>query len=283
MKQHEFQRQAYAKDRYMRGLSEEELDLRFADIVTNITILTPEGQIGVPGHGGLRWWEIFTHVLEELAMRGRGMPHAATLGDRLGGPSPGVVKLGAKLRADYPDGVPKSFKLFKYGKREHLEELFENGALLLKPASKYKDSTLNVAIADDELHFETIDGHRRTRYALDRNFYCFCSAWIHSDRLVNDFSATAVLVVHDPETFFTRLAEALKRRNYDIHINRVTYVDPLLVGKESLDGFPFVKHMRFAYQCEHRLIAAPPRPTFDLDEVILRMTPVKDIATLYVE
>ena len=170
----------------MQSLNDVEVDLRFADIVTNQTILTPEGKIGI---FGIQWMEKFAHVMEELGYRGRGFPPADLLGDRLATPHAVRSELGAKVRGRYPNGVPDRFVLFKYGKCEHLEALLTRGQLRLSPASAYADPSLNVAIADNELTFEKVHGERRTQYVMRGDYYCFCSAWLHSDRLISDFEA----------------------------------------------------------------------------------------------
>ncbi len=44
-------------------------------------------------------------------------------------------------------------KLFKFGNSDHLKEMLDRGHIKLRPASYYKDPSLNNAIGDDELHF----------------------------------------------------------------------------------------------------------------------------------
>jgi len=262
----------------MRGLSERELDLRFADIVTNQVLLTAEGKIGLTG---IEWMEKFTHVQEELGMRGLGLPDAPSLGNRLAVPKAITSGLDAKVRARFANGVSDHFVLFKYGKVEHLDGLLKRGELRLSPASKYDDPSLNVAVADDERHFEKIDGHSRTHYVHEGDFYCFCSSWIHGDRLISDFEATAVLVVDKPHEFFVRLATALDRKSYRIRFDRVEYVDPLLLGDHDVPELVFTKHMRFAYQFEHRWVAQPSRTDEKLAIVELRLGSIEDIAEIY--
>lgn len=276
---HEWWRRAYATERYMRGLTDLEVDLRFADIITNSTILTREGKIGL---SGIQWIEKFTHVQEELGFRGKGLPSADSLGRRLVVPSSDAAILGAKVRAKYPNGIADHFVLFKYGKEEHLHRLLRHGELRLCPASSYNDPSLNSAAEDDELQFEKIDGHTRTQYMHQQDFYCFCSAWIHSERLISDFGATAVLVIDKPYEFFLRMANALDRTDYLLRFNRVTYVDPLLLGDHDVPELPFTKHMRFAYQFEHRWVAQPPRANVKLQTANLHMGSIEDIAEIYV-
>lgn len=275
---HEAWRIAYRADRYMRGLSDAEVDLRFADVMTNSTILTDEGKIGI---GNILWMEKFTHVMEELAYRGKGLPPANTLGSRLLTPPATKSELGASVRGQVGGPVPTTFMLFKYGKLERLRSMHLEGHLRLAPASSYNDPSLNAAIADSELTFEKVRGATRTRYKQKSDFYCFCSSWLHGERLIYDFGATGVLVITDPHAFFLRLATALNRTTYDIRFNRVTYVDPLLLDDKELSDLRFVKHMRFAYQTEHRWVATPPKAVERLEPVNVCLGSLEDISVLH--
>lgn len=279
MPRHEWWRRAYAENRYMLGLSDDEMVQRFADVMTNQVTLTKEGKIGI---AGIEWLEKLTHIDAELEMRGRGWPHSQTLGKRLAIPQAVPSELGDRVRTRYPHGVPNQFAIFKYGKKEHLQDLLRDGYLRLSPASTYNDPSLNTAIADDELRFEKIDGFKRTEYKYRSDYYCFCSSWLHSDRLISDFHATAVLCIKSPQELFLRVATALHHPGYDIRFNRVVYIDPLLLGPNHVTDLAFAKHMRFAYQFEHRWVAVPQSTIKTLNTIELEIGSIKDIAELYV-
>lgn len=149
------------------------------------------------------------------------------------------------------------------------------------PASAYDDPFLNPAIEDRELTFEKIEGLLRTRYSSTSDYYCFCSSWIHSDRLINDFDADCMVVIADPHEFLTRLATALDETTYNLTFNKVTYLDPLLLAGRSIVNLAYVKHMRFTYQFEHRLVAHPPEPVQQLETRYLDMGSLNDIARIY--
>ena len=277
MKRHELWRKQYDEDCYMSGLSDAELDERFADILTNQTTLTAEGKLGC---GNIEWAEKWTHVVLELQSRGLGVPPFETIEDRTKIPDPAYIGLGSRVRESYADGIPESFTLFKYGKRKHLRPLLEQGELLIRPASLYDDSSLNLAISDQELIFEKVNYDERVRYTSRIDFYIFCSSWLHSDRLISDFGGDSVLVIEQPHEFFIRLATALDEKAFNIDFNRVTYIDPLLLRNHHIKHLAYAKHMRFAYQFEHRFVAMPPKETV-LSERNLSLGPIRDIATLY--
>ncbi len=277
VKRHELWRMQYQEDRYMSGLSEAELDHRFADILTNQTTLTAEGKIGI---GGMEWLEKWTHVVLELQDRGLGVPPFEEISDRTKIPNAESIELGSKVRIDHPNGIPESFSLFKYGKSKYLKPLLERGELRLLPASLYDDPSLNLAISDKELVFEKINYDKRIRYSSRFDYYCFCSSWLHSDRLIADFEADSVLVIEQPQEFFIRLATALDEKNFNIDFNRVTYIDPLLLGEHEITQLAYAKHMRFAYQFEHRLVAMPAVET-QLVQRDLDLGSINDIAKIY--
>lgn len=277
VKRHELWRKQYEEDRYMSGLSEVELDERFADILTNQTTLTADGKLGI---GNIEWTEKWIHVVLELQSRGLGVPTFETIEHRTKIPDPTSVDLGTRVRDSYPSGIPESFTLFKYGKSKHLRPLLDRGELLMRPASSYDDSSLNLAISDRELVFEKVNHDERVRYTSRFDFYIFCSSWLHSDRLISDFCGDSVLVIEQPHEFFVRLATALDEKAFSVDFDRVTYIDPLLLRDHHVNHIAYAKHMRFAYQFEHRFVAMPPKEIV-LSERKLNLGPIRDIATLY--
>lgn len=268
----------YRANRYMRGLTDFELDCRFGDVMTNQVVLTDEGKLGLSQD----YLEKGTHIMEELGLRGRGLPNPEGIKRRLQIPEPiHDDALIAMIKADYPKGVPKTFTLFKYGKKIYLDEFLKNGNLRLQPASAYDDPLLNPAVEDRELAFEKIEGMKRTLFKSETDYYCFCSSLLHQDRLLNDFGADCLVVITNPKEFFLRLASALDESEYDISFNKITYLDPVLMDGKKVTNLAYVKHMRFAYQFEHRLVAMPSSQILELPSRQLQLGPLNDIAKMY--
>jgi hypothetical protein len=67
---HEQWRAWYRGDRYLRGLTQLELNRRFRDLVRNFLILTPDAKIGFPplSTEGIEWMQLITHTLEEFRL-----------------------------------------------------------------------------------------------------------------------------------------------------------------------------------------------------------------------
>lgn len=88
---HERWRREYRRSRYAQHLTRPELNKRIHDIVLNMLRVTPEAKIGVfPVNGtSAVFWEKWTHVLEEMALRygpypsgfDRNIPHSEPFPD----------------------------------------------------------------------------------------------------------------------------------------------------------------------------------------------------------
>ena len=277
IKRSDLWRKQYYEDRYMIGLADSELNHRFADVLTNLIVMNEEGKIGPKG---IEWMERFAHLQLEFDFRGLGLPPRELIEERVAIPGGSSIALGRQIRKVYLDGIPKSITLFKYGESKYIRPLMETGKLRLMPASSYDDPSLNLAVSDRELDFEKINYQRRTRYSSKFDYYCFCSSWLHSDRLIEDFDADCVLVIKDPKDFFTRLATALDERDFRIDFGKVDYIDPLRLGDRHISHLGYVKHMRFAYQFEHRFIAMPQEDETLVQQDLL-LGPLDDICDYY--
>lgn len=277
MKRHELWRMQYNDERYMIPLDQEELDVRFADFISNVSTLSDEGLISIQKE----WMEPWTHMLEEYALRGIGLPDAQSIKDAIVFPRASNLELANRIRKQFPKGFPESFKLFKYGQKKYLRPMFDTGLIRLSPASKYNDPSLNTSIRDDELNFTKILPSGRITYTSEYDYYCFCSSWIHNNRLVADFSADCVIVIKDPHEFFRRMLTAFQGEPGKVVFNKVNYIDPLLPGDGQLDSIAFVKHFRFSYQFEHRLVIWLENATHNLDYEFISMDSLEDIAEIY--
>ena len=270
----------YGGNRYMETLSIEELDCRFGDVVSNTTTLDDEGKLAFgTSH---EWLESLTHVFFEYRLRGIGVPPADKIQNNLLVPKREGLELSLDVKKQFAKGYPTEFTLFKYGRLNHLELLLNEGKMRLFPASSYSDPSLNPSVQDDELNFTKIIKNKRIRYTSDTDFYCFCSAWLPNNRLVADFEADCIVVIHKPHEFFLRLRSSFRNKDWIASFNKVTYIDPLLMGEnDHIESIAFTKHFRYAYQFEHRFIMYPPSYEKKLEYVDLELGSINDIAKIY--
>jgi hypothetical protein len=301
-------RQEYRQDRYLEHLTLDALEQRVRDIFTNVSVLSDDGKLSLPPveKGTGYWMQLFTHVLDELALRGRWV-------------RPGFLKNCPMPIPTWPE-IPRAaravsgrrFKpgkfLFKFGKQEHLKRTLENGLIRLAPASSYSDPSLNYAIQDDELRFtlqmpakdtwiQRVDEQTLKpvgdRIKVLRNisftrtvptdYYVYCLSALFPFRAFDDFQADACLVIKQPKQFIERvlLAGFAKLPNWFARVDAVDYLDPLRTKPEDVRAF-FAKHFRYSYQKELRIIWVPESRQPNLKPIFIETGALHEIAELTV-
>ena len=197
-------------------------------------------------------------------------------------------------------GSPVCFA--KFGRREHIVNAFDRGALRIAPASSYDDPSLNSAQADKELEHVAItpnehlifklyaqdaDGNEIEapvrkkelfRYMLVPDFYVWCCGLGYDARLFHEFQADTVLIVRDKEKFRTRLSTPVARTlpKQNMTDGPLRYYDPYTIRREELVPI-FSKHFRYLYQNEYRFAwDAPSGET--IKPFFVELGPLHDIA-----
>jgi hypothetical protein len=243
---------------------------------------------------------LFTHVLTEHQMRGRGF-------------SPNLMNTVMLPNATAPD-IPKSVLavegrtfpkvgtyLVKLGKEKHIRDALEKGAIRINPASIYEDPSLNQAIRDTELELEVhahpsdvkmevyngssgalkapIQPFGNVIYTLRSrtNYYVYCMSAVYDYRLFDDFGYDSCLIINNPREFIKRLIAEFKKvlPDWNGFAVPVTYYDPFNTTVDELNVF-FCKHFRFAYQKEVRIMWLPPTPMTSLNPIDLQVGSLKD-------
>lgn len=298
----------YRKHRYIEHLTNIDIEQRVKDILLNTIVLTEEAKIGLPpvNSESMEWMELWTHVLEEMCIRNGPYPAGFESGFmkdfRLPHPCHALAEKAAtavkKINFKIGDG------LIKYGNADYLKDIIEKGCVRIAPASFYSDSSLNPAIKDEELEvfvqphpssykIEVIDGKtkqkKRTLQPLDNkittrsltDYYVYCFSPILAPRLFVDFEADGCLLITKPVIFINKLIAAFQNKipNYISGTGIVSYIDPL--RSKNITPQPiFLKHFRYSYQKEFRLIWLPPEIKEDLPFIELNVDGLKDCCTL---
>lgn len=310
MPRHEVWRRHYRNHRYCRHLSQDELNQRLRDLIVNLILVTPDAKVGIRelDAEGERWMQLWTHALEEMAIRHGPHPNGVTRDILHREPFPDFVgELGRKC-ADVlvSRGVGPNQAFIKYGKPNHMAALFERGEIRVQSASYYGDAAHNGAVRDDELSLALslplsrgdilkmvvnpedvpegpIDQRMDLSYRSDRDYWLFCVTRSAEPRLFVDFEATACVIIKDTEEFKRRLrqvtASGFPGATYSD--GAATYVDPLLPPSDKIN-IPFSKPFRYAYQEEFRFVWQPSQPVKKLIHVDLTIGPLSDIAELVV-
>jgi hypothetical protein len=275
-------RAAYRANRYARHLSQDELDSRLRDLIVNIMVTSHKGLLGPRlGPSGLKWMELFTHMLEELTLRHRPYPAGFTRDflrpariSELVGP---LAQKAAQVLSHYEGSTDDI--LVKYGKREFMTALLEHGQLRIQPASYFATVDHVGAMKDDELSlplsFALPDEqaaklglpspeylNRSGEYRLDvdvqapADYWLYCLAKTLEVRLFADFEADACVIIRDVDAFSRRLWQSELGAAIEVKTaGLVGYIDPLLPSTPIF--VPFAKHFRYAYQEEYRFLWLP--------------------------
>lgn len=295
----------YRRRRYLADASDADVAQRFRDILFNYHNVTAEGRLGVitDREELLRWLPILGHVLQEFSLRG-GIP--AGIGSKSDLPFVTFPEPPNGFKILNGATIPEQ-PLIKFGKKEHMAAMFEQGTIRIAAASSYADPSLNRAIKDDELSLsvfalqneisaQLID--RRTGKAGPNlevigdatitnsvyEFYAYCMCEKYDYRLLDDFEATAMVVIHDHRAFGQRFLKAIKDRfgdDYTYMWVPAYYVDPYNYDHTRLSTH-FSKHFRYAYQHEHRFLMVPKDNRTDpLPPFFINIGPLADIAAYY--
>lgn len=301
-------RKAYYEEPYMADASDDYIAARFVDVFNNINVLTEKGQISPlnPKIDGDFFFSRFTHLLEEQnyrpsVLQSADLKNTFAIKPTFPDPPPGFKILGGR-------NLSKGPHLIKLGKVEFLRPMFSEGVMRISPASSYIDPSLNNAIRDDELNQHAFlkvgdpglhivrtdsqgrqhvtsqyDGNVKINVAAPNDFYVLCLANEYNYRLVDDFDANALIVIHDAEKFKRRVAKQVKAQlgGWNLVSGDINYYDPFFVDPRKL-GTGMAKHFRFSYQREFRMVwSGPLSPQTGLLPLSIRIGPMRDFASFF--
>lgn len=303
MVRHELWRSEYKKNRYLEYLTQHDLEERTKHIISNMTILDNTGMISLHNinETGLYWMQVWTHTLEEFALRFGSYPN---------GFLNGFIAKAEVVQPSFPEkpkavsaiqniGGFKEGALCKFGKYKHLQFMYENGKIRIAPASYYNDPSLNNAIRDDELSFEVqtradnliiedITGSKtptfgQVKFKLESstNYYVHCFASKYTYREFDDFEADCCIVIDQPRIFIKKMMKTVKTVLPDFHgfAAPVKYLDPLNVSPKDIDIF-FAKHFKYTYQNEYRTVWLPNDPSKKLEPFFINIGPMCSYARI---
>lgn len=309
---HEAWRRQYRAKRYCLHLSQDELNRRIRTVIINMLLLTDDVKIGVLQieFEGSRWIELWAHVLEEMCLRHGPYPNGFTreILHSDTEPFPNFVgELGRKAAAVLSGKGLKSGKFFiKFGKADHMQSLYERGAMRVQSASYYATPNHNGAVRDDELSLpislaltrediikivknpqdvpiRQIDHRFDIKYQSETDYWLYCVTTSVEPRLFVDFGANSCVIIKDQDHFQRLLAlqSAVAFPNTAHRHGKAIYVDPQLPTTAVID-VPMSKHFGYTYQDEYRFVWRPNTPLSNLPFVDLELGSLKDFAELVV-
>jgi hypothetical protein len=279
VRRHETWRHEYLARPYLLGAPDERVADRFCDVFMNVMEIAPNGKLSpVDILADDTFTRVFTHLLEEYAHR-RQLPPPAEVIERARTPLFKYFENGRPIGMELFEGYepPSGPIIVKYGRKEFLRPMFENGDIRISSASYYNDDNHLDAVRDDELtrffflptyqermRGETslkMDGHEQPfeddDIALplvvdDYYLSSFCTHIHH--RMPTDFDADAAIVIRDPALFEQRLVSAFlaEHPGWKQMGGPITYYDPYR-DYTSFKTPEMAKHFRYAYQKEYRI------------------------------
>jgi len=307
---HEAWRKIYRANRYCRHLSQKELNQRIRDVLLNNLVLTLDAKVGLHpiGPDGMRWMELWTHVLEEMVLRHGPYPNGFTRDILHSEPFPDFAgKLGEKAAAILASkGLRPSDVFIKFGKAKHMKSLFEYGAMRVQSASYYATPDHNGAIKDDELSLplslalsrddiikvvlnpqdvpdRPIEKRLDITYKAGTDYWLYCLATAVEPRLFVDFQADSCVIIKDRKRFqhMMTLQSVAKFSKTSHRHGKAIYIDPIIPSTTNID-VPMSKHFRYEYQNEYRFVWKPIKPMANLPYVDLELGSLESFAELIV-
>ncbi len=291
-------RETYGQNRYLANLSSTNLEIRLEEILSNLLDFSTKGEPFFDQTlkmNGLV--ERYVHVEEELNYRGIDK-------SLINNPTKYLIKypnIRNAIKAWGNKKLPTGQYLVKFGKKEHLFQMKDFGSIRINAASFYNDSSLNLAVQDDELsqtvmlprgtiikkrnndgEYEEIKGVKSlsvtNKYKTD--FYVYCMGTTYQHRLFDDFEANACLLIYDVPIFLNKFLRPIKKAypDWQLKSGNIKYYDPFF-PKAPFD-IPVNKHFRYWYQSEYRIAFKPKDSVFNLKHIDIEIGSLKDCAEL---
>lgn len=302
---HEVWRHAYLADPYLLGAPDDRIAKRFGDVMMNVTELDPRGKLGMHDFANDdTWTQKFTHMLEEYGSRGG--PPVDVVG-RARAPILRYFENGDPIALEIFDGYqpPSTPFLVKYGRRQFLQPMLDDGQIRICPASFYNNPSHLASVQDDEISrtffIPTYRERLAGKHALDfqghniafgdddivlpvvsKDYYLFSLCDHIYYRMPTDFDADAALIIRDPALFTQRLISHFLARQPEwepLH-GPVTYYDPYR-DYTKIKVPEMSKHFGYSYQREVRIAFKARRPIrTKLEPVFLKIGPLSDFAEI---
>lgn len=290
---------------YLERVSNEELQIRYKEIVNNVEHLVCSLRDTLPAQDHIRssWWWLKVKFQTEREYSRRGMALPEIKGVLLDPASPVPYSPSAPNECNF---------IVRYGEAKWLMPMLREGIIRISPASRYLGEVLKI---DDARHADELKNHRyvsgnrvtithpRTDQAIPvlgnfkytiraRDYYVLCFSHEFDYRLFLAFrndqgdTADACLVINNVDEFARRLDAAMQERysNWNFYSNRVFYFDPYynVPGKTPPTPGAY-KDFRYAYQREYRFLWHPlfSDPRLRLSTFDIKIGSLEDIANLH--
>jgi hypothetical protein len=292
---------------YLRGLSDTALSERLVHWMNNCTQLSSTGMVNLCATENPDYFHRLMDCFAETALRHGDISRAQD--KAMWAPERNVMikpseETTAKITSLQQILSSKSVSpLIRFGPKKFMRELYSTGGLLFQQASTFIQAE-NLSVRDNELtllmkryvprdELKSIPGAPDPEMIEDRgvglnialscpDFLVFCMTDTINYRLIADWDAQAVIVIHDPTSFSDRLRIAsdtlIRKSGADVlESGKVRYIDPYFALNNP--DVPFCKHYRFSYQREFRFVVRG-TSKLNFEERKLEIGSIEDIADI---
>jgi hypothetical protein len=265
-------RKEYRSRRPYAHLTEEQLCERYGSLLENVVEFDDYGRAFIARSSLPYWTKRLCWTEEEFRSRSLEERTGELQQRELARERPQIVaarRLWSRVKP-----IEFGSSIVKFGRRLHVQDMFEKGRFRIAPAASYNDPSLNVALRDDELGAQVffpagtqlrmeLDGEYRDipgiagAIRFDRrcdNFYLFSAADRFDPRLFDEFLADACLVVRDVQQFGPALVRGFAAVSGVTRFvsGSVHYLDPLHPD-DAGHLVDMTKNFRYEYQHEWRV------------------------------
>jgi len=290
----EFWEFRYKLYRYLERVPDDELEARYLGILKNMRAIISRDRHVIPIGTFLSSWYWYRKEHQtryEFYLRGVELPteHPEGVLDNL--------QPNAPARPRHPNAGDL---IFRYTATHWAQQMVDNGALRLTPASRYGDSEMNVARKDVEcektsympgqhVRITTLDGREipvkgNVSKAISApDYYVLSMSCDWDDSLFDDFESDECVLIHNPKSFTGQLSRAASAQlpGWYFHHNPVEYFDPYEMipnhGVTAGNSKDFV----YAYQREYRFQWMPLNEERTRGYIDLELGPLKYFAHMH--
>lgn len=284
----------YRTYRYLERIPDEELTARYSGILKNMRAIVSRDRHVIPLVSFLSSWYWYRKEHQtrlEFHLRGVELPAPPPAGplDNL--------QPNAPARPSHPNAGDL---IFRYTAAHWAQQMVDNGALRLTPASRYGDSEMNVARNDVEcektsympgqhVRITTLDGREipvkgNVSKAISApDYYVLSMSCDWDDALFDDFESNACVMIHRPEGFAGLLSRAASAQlpGWYSHHNPVEYFDPYEMIPNHGVTAGNSKDFAYAYQREYRFQWMPLNGERTRGYIDLELGPLKYVAEMH--
>ena len=291
----------YWDNPYLSVLSDADFSERFHDLTQIVTVLSPGNIYSmlpvINNEDDVRFapiWLKYANAQEECRRR-YGLSHLGETKYHIPVSAPSELndqqQVFARRMLEVLDQSPGA--IIRFGHDSWVKDGFLKGIVRFAPASTMRQQE-DDARKDNEMSFELVDHLNGAKQLVEcEDYWMWCATKTpdkaeFATRLFSDFGANCCVVIKRAQEFIADLERDCMRKfpRTKIGNDLVRYADPFSCvdpfGKVTSKELPFVKHFRFTYQNELRVVCLPKPSRDQLRYICAYVRPLHHYDAVYV-